>query len=157
MEEYKNLTIALWIMLISVIFSVVITAVIVTKIIQQDIIQQDIIQQRNEITQKDELDLYIDKLADYECTNCPENFRIIDSNGKYSYGCLQFQESTFIAKVKDYNLLPSAEDGEIINLIYACDFQKRLAKLMFQNEKDTYKHWYTSVEIRGLGRPPVDK
>lgn len=106
--------------------------------------------------QKDELDLYIDRLAnEFECVNCPENFRHLDNNNEYSYSCLQFQEQTFIWKVKDYNLLPAAEDGEILNLIYDCDFQKKLARLMFENEPDAWKHWRTSVEKRGLGYPPT--
>ena len=104
---------------------------------------------------KDSLDLYIDKLADeYECVDCPSNFRHLDKNNRYSYSCLQFQEATFIAKVKDYNLLPSAEEHEIFNLIYDCNFQKKLARLMFENEKYAWMHWRTSVE-RGLGYPPV--
>lgn len=106
--------------------------------------------------EKYEADLgrYIDDLADkYECPNCPPNFRIIDSNNKYSYGCLQFQEATFVSEVARYGLLPEAEPAEVMNLIYDCDFQKKLAMLMFLNDPYAWMHWRTSV-WRGLGLPP---
>lgn len=103
----------------------------------------------------DALDAYINRLAhDYECVGCGANYRRIDSNGKYSYSCLQFQEETFVDRVVRYKLLPDSERTEIMNWIYDCDFQKKVARKMFENEKDAWTHWRTSVK-RGLGKPPV--
>ncbi len=102
----------------------------------------------------DALTAYINRLADeYECAGCGPNYRRLDSNGKYSYSCLQFQERTFVDRVKEYRLLPRAEAAEIMNWIYDCDFQKQVARKMFENEPNAWVHWRTSVE-RGLGMPP---
>lgn len=105
---------------------------------------------------KDPLDVWIDKLGEYECKGCPDNFRILDVNGKYSYGKFQFQEYTFISYIKRYNLLPLAEDKEILNSIYDTELQKRLVKLMIAEDPNNWKKWYTSVKTRGLGIPPND-
>lgn len=103
---------------------------------------------------KDDLDLWIDELVEYECPDCPDNFRIIDTNNRYSYSCLQFQEETFKGYIRRYDLFPETEDHELMNLIYHCDIQKKLAKLMIQENPKNWQHWYTSVAIRGLGIPP---
>lgn len=101
----------------------------------------------------DALDQYIDTLAnEYECRDCPELFKRLDSNNRYSYGCLQFQEATFISSVKRYKLLPQAEDHEIMNFIYDCEFQKTVAREMFLSEKDAANHWFTSIY---KGHPPA--
>lgn len=105
--------------------------------------------------EKTALEKYIDKLAhNYECIECPENYRRIDSNGYYSYACLQFQWATFKDRVRRYKLAEYAENAELMNLIYDCDFQKQVALKMFQNEKNAWTHWRTSVK-RGLGLPPT--
>lgn len=104
-------------------------------------------EQEKVVPKKDVLDLYIDRLAnEFECVNCPDNFRHMDLNGKYSYSCLQFQENTFLLKSHDYKIYGS---------IYDCNFQKKLARAMFENDPSAWRHWRTSVE-RGLGMPPVD-
>lgn len=103
----------------------------------------------------DKLDRWIDRLAsEYECQGCPPRYRRIDSNGLYSYGCLQFQERTFVNAVKIYSLLPDAEPGEYLNQIYDCDFQKEVARAMLLHELDACYHWQTSV-LRGAGAPPL--
>jgi hypothetical protein len=102
----------------------------------------------------DDLDAWVNKLAaEFECVGCRPLYRRIDSNGKYSYGCLQFQERTFTDSVKRYGLLPEAEDQEILNQIYDCDFQKQVARQMLLHEVDGCMHWKTSV-LRGAGAPP---
>lgn len=105
-----------------------------------------------EVPFRSQLDLYLDKLVKYECHGpCLKNprFRIIDSNGKYSYSCLQFQEATFFSMTKKYNIEIKAWDD-----IYNCDIQKKVAKAMWMDTKAATKvHWYHSIVIRGLGLP----
>lgn len=102
------------------------------------------------------LEEWIDKLEKFECEGCISPYRRIDSNGLYSYGCFQFQEETFREQVRKYNLAPYADYGEIMNFIYDCDFQKRLTKIMLEDNYQNYLHWKTSVLIRGLGLPPKE-
>jgi hypothetical protein len=92
---------------------------------------------------------WVDQLETYE-SGGNENIVIVDTNGRKSYGCLQFQKRTFVEQVKKYNLLPQAEDIEIPNMIMDCDFQKRLAYEMILDNNKNYRHWATSVK-RGLG------
>lgn len=103
---------------------------------------------------RDPLYTWLDALEEYECLGCGENYSRVDVNGLRSYGCLQFQEQTFKAFVRRYDLLPYAETAEIMNMIYDCDFQKIVAHRMIQENDDAWSHWYTSVELRGLGKPP---
>lgn len=94
----------------------------------------------------------------YECTGqCAVAFRNdrpykrLDSNNKYSYGCLQFQEATWLAMSKIHNVDPWSEGG-----IYSCEKQWELAKKMFREDKvAAAQHWYTSVYVRGLGLPNI--
>ena len=108
----------------------------------------------NQTQPKDSLDFYIDRLAEYECHDCPDNFRRVDSNGYYSYSCLQFQKSTFLQEVKKYQLADRQSSDTLDLMLYDCDFQKALARQMFLNDKNTYLHWKTSIITRGLGMPP---
>lgn len=97
----------------------------------------------------DALDKWIDSLAEYEChpSICGDgsNYRRVDSNGYYSYSCLQFQRATFEQYAKKF---------DVAGDIYDCEIQKRLAKLMILDDEKAWSHWYTSVELRGLGKPP---
>ena len=104
---------------------------------------------------KDALDIYIDRLADYECRDCLNNYRRIDSNGYYSYSCLQFQKATFLQAVKRYKLAEGQSADNLDLMIYSCDFQKKLAREMFLNDSNAYLHWKTSIITRGLGLPPT--
>lgn len=97
---------------------------------------------------------WIDKLEWYESQN-NEDIIIIDTNGKKSFGCLQFQKETFIRQVKKYNILPKAEEQEIMNLILDCKLQKKLAFEMIKHNPDNWKHWRTSVVKKKLGKPPL--
>ena len=94
----------------------------------------------------DPLIQWIDELKEYESRGRPERFRILDVNGKYSYSCLQFQEETFIANQKKFDV----KGGDI----YDCDTQMKLALLMISNDHKEWRNWYTSVKKRGLGEPP---
>ncbi len=102
------------------------------------------------IVVKDSLDTYLDRLETFECEGCGERYRRLDSNGKYSYGCLQFQEATFNEKADRYKISRPSDES-----IYQCDLQKRVAREMFLGEGAAAgNHWSTSIYRRGLGLPP---
>jgi hypothetical protein len=79
-----------------------------------------------------------------------------DRDGRYYYGCLQFREKTFRFFVQKFNLGPATEDDEVMDLIFDCAFQKRLATLMIHDNPDNWKHWKTTVHRR-IGLPPGAK
>lgn len=92
------------------------------------------------------------ELEGYESTH-KVNAKILDVNGKYSYGCLQFQMETFIWAGMKYRLFASRSDAEA--QIMDCSMQHAVALAMLKGERQAWRHWYTSVELRGLGRPPA--
>lgn len=99
------------------------------------------------------LDLWIDGLIELESRG-EEKIKILDVNGYYSYGCLQFQMATFIRFGVKYGLLTQSDNPR--QLIYSCDFQKEIAKAMIRENRSNWRHWFTSVKIRKLGPPPVE-
>lgn len=109
--------------------------------------------QNTVLAQSDALDQWIEQLVTKE-SNGKANIKIVDRNGYFSYGCLQFQMRTFREYVRKYNLLPEAEDEELKNMIYDCEFQKYLAKKMLEDNPDNWRHWHTSVVAKKLGLPP---
>lgn len=80
------------------------------------------------------------------------DIKILDVNDRYSYGCLQFQMETFVWAGMKYGLFASRSDAEA--QIIDCPTQHALALAMLKGERKAWRHWYTSVEIKGLGRPP---
>ena len=103
-----------------------------------------------------ELDIWLNKLAQKE-SNGRTHFRILDVNGWYSYGCLQFQMPTFQAYVRQFSLTDELGPGGFQEAIYDCNLQKRLAKLMILKDYDNWQHWYNSVMEGGIGLPPKQK
>ena len=99
---------------------------------------------------------WIENLVEYE-SNGSSTVKVLDWNGKYSYGCLQFQEQTFLGFTKGLKTLPNATDEEIMNFIYDCEYQKLLAFKMIETNYDNWRHWRYSVINRGLGLPPILK
>ncbi len=97
------------------------------------------------------LDLWLEKLAVME-SHGQARVKILDVNGKYSYGCLQFQEGTFRNYGAKYGLVKPGVNLE--SVIYDCNLQKAIAKHMIQDDYSLWQSWYTSVEIRDLGLPP---
>jgi len=93
---------------------------------------------------KDPLSKWIDKLSIVESGGRP-GIKILDSNNKYSYGCMQFQMDTFRSYVRKYDLLPEAEDLELENWIYDCEFQKYLAHRMISEDPRNINHWKNSL------------
>ena len=70
------------------------------------------------------LDAWIERLIRLE-SNGKNDIKVLDANGWYSYGCLQFQKPTFVAYGTRYDLFEATDD--INALIYDCDLQKELA------------------------------
>lgn len=96
----------------------------------------------------DPLEQWIEKLIEYECRDCPEDTKILDVNGLYSYSCLQFQMPTFLEQKDIYMPHLTSDD------IYSCDVQRELAYKMLTDKHENWRRWYNSVYVRGLGLPP---
>jgi hypothetical protein len=109
--------------------------------------------------QKDSNNLtkWIDQLEEYECRDCPIDYKKIDWNGLLSYGCLQYQMGTFQEQMfKYYGIKKGMETVDWENLIYDCDLQKKLTYKMLKNNWSNWKHWKYSIVVRGLETPPKD-
>jgi hypothetical protein len=74
-----------------------------------------------------------------------------DRDGRFYYGCLQFRERTFRYYVAKYNLADS-DETDVMELIYDCAFQKRVAARMIRDDQENWKHWRNSAKRIGL--PP---
>lgn len=75
-----------------------------------------------------------------------------DLDGRYYYGCLQFRVKTFRFFVDKFGLAPNPEGSDVMELIYDCAFQKRLAVRMILDNPENWKHWRKTV--RRIGLPP---
>lgn len=93
-----------------------------------------------------QMNIWLDKLENAESQNQPMMV-ILDTNNKYSYGCLQFQMDTFIAYSKKYGV-----SGEMMD----CSVQKELATKMVENDYGAWSNWYNSVKYNGAGYPPKE-
>ncbi len=100
----------------------------------------------------DALGNWLNKLAIKESEG-KNHLKMLDHNNQYSYGCLQFQMQTFKSYIRKYGLLQDAEDAELENMIYDCDFQKILARTMIQDDYTNWRNWYTSA-TKKIGLPP---
>lgn len=93
---------------------------------------------------------WIDKLAQKESSG-REDIVVLDTNNRYSYSCLQFQQATFDSYSKRYSL-----SGDIMD----CELQKEIAFRMISEKHTNYMHWQCSVigctkyGITGIGVPP---
>lgn len=106
-------------------------------------------------TKEEKLLTYLDELENFECPHCKPNFKRLDSNGKFSYGCLQFQLQTWLTQYKKY-YDTGEPDSVIVSRIFNCTDQKNVAKKMFEDDvKKASLHWYTSIYKKGLGLPNV--
>lgn len=100
-----------------------------------------------QVTVPDQLDIYIELLA-FEESSGRENIQIIDTNGKRSSGCLQYQDATFEHFSKKFNL-----PGDILD----CRLQKAITREVLL--RGGRQHWYTSVTRlanRGAEVPVLD-
>ena len=101
------------------------------------------------------LDLWLEKLATAESNN-RATIKILDVNGRYSYGCLQFQMATFKSYSARYGLADPATVTDWDALIFDCDFQKEVAIHMIQEKPANWRHWGYTVLHKGIGLPPVE-
>ena len=92
-----------------------------------------------------QLEQWLDRLQTDESGKSPL-LVILDTNNKYSYGCLQFQMATWQSYSKRYNV-----DAEIMD----CKAQRSVAKSMIKEDWNNWRHWYTSVTKKTAGKPPV--
>ncbi len=97
------------------------------------------------------LDKWLIKLAAPGNEHCPAN-GVMDSGSK-SYGALCFKLDTFQRYVRRYELLPYAEDAELMNWIGDADFQHQLAKRMILEDYGNWRHWKNTV-VNKIGYPP---
>jgi hypothetical protein len=97
------------------------------------------------------IDIWLAKLAFQESAG-KHNIKVLDVNGKYSYGCLQFQEGTFRNYALKYGFISRSTPTE--SRIYDCDLQKKLAKLMLAENYSNWRAWYTSAKKSSVGLPP---
>jgi hypothetical protein len=102
------------------------------------------------------LDAWLDLLAWKESNNNAK-IRVVDTNGRYSYGCLQFQMATFKAFMTRYGIAGMETPPAMWEtLIYDCSVQKSLAKVMIQNDPvNAWKNWAYTVHHK-TGMPPAD-
>lgn len=103
---------------------------------------------------KNTLDSWLKKLVFLESEG-KSNIKVLDNNGLHSFGCLQFQMSTFREFGLKYDLI--SKDDELGKVIYNCALQKKIAARMIEDNYNNWRHWYTSVKIRGLGLPPKEE
>jgi len=103
---------------------------------------------------KNTLDSWLKKLVYLESEG-KNNIKVLDHNGLHSFGCLQFQMSTFREFGLRYGLI--SEDDDLEKVIYNCPLQKEIAKEMIRENPGYWRKWYTSVMIRGLGLPPKEE
>lgn len=96
---------------------------------------------------QDALDLWLNKLIQVE-SNGRSDIKILDVNGKYSYGCLQFQMATFLNYADRYDMSVTRDD------IYDCSIQKVLARKMILEHYTAWHNWENSVLYK-VGVPPV--
>ena len=92
-----------------------------------------------------EIEKTLDRLSRCESNN-RDDIKILDSNKKYSYGRFMYQEETFKGFVKEYKLLPEAEDLEIMNFIYDGEFQRELTGMMLTKDRENWRHWYNCLK-----------
>lgn len=78
----------------------------------------------------DPKEIWLDAL--HRCENIDNVPKILDTNGKYSYGAFMFQMSTWLEYGEDF--------GATRENIEDADLQREVAKDML--EKGLWKHWY---------------
>lgn len=91
------------------------------------------------------LDNWIERVR-WEESRGKDMLVILDTNNKYSYGCLQYQMATWNHYSKKYNV-----EGEIMS----CDAQKEVTRNIIKYEKDGWRNWWTTVTKKGVGKPPL--
>jgi hypothetical protein len=83
---------------------------------------------------------WLERLAGCESSH-REDIVVLDTNKRYSYGCLQFQKRTW-----DYYTTRYGVYLDIMN----CQHQKELASMMLQESHLNYRHWLNCSRKIGL-------
>jgi hypothetical protein len=92
-----------------------------------------------------QMEQWLDRLQSDESGKNPL-LVILDTNNKYSYGCLQFQAGTWAPYSRKYDV-----DKEIMD----CSAQRYVAKKMIKDDYNAWRNWFTSVTKKTAGKPPV--
>jgi hypothetical protein len=103
------------------------------------------------ILERDALDRWMTLLAEAESGN-DASLKILDTNRRYSYGCLQFQFRTFQQYAREYSLFEGLEERDLRREIYNCESQRKLAMLMLTDDYTNWRHWRNAV--KKIGKPP---
>ncbi len=90
------------------------------------------------------LERWVDKVIEKESQG-RWDVVIVDTNGKLSSGCLQFQHGTWNSYTKKYGI-----SGSPLN----CDTSKKVAIAMIKDNHNLWRSWYTTVVKKGVGLPP---
>lgn len=98
-----------------------------------------------EMTYDQKLDAWIYQVMEKE-SGGKKLLVVLDTNNKYSYGCLQYQMATWNYYSKKYNV-----EAEIMD----CEAQKEVTRNIIKYEKDGWRNWWTTVVKKGVGKPPV--
>jgi len=101
--------------------------------------------------ERNALDKWMTLLAEAESGN-DATLKIVDTNRRYSYGCLQFQFRTFRQYAREYALFEEFDDRGLRREIYNCGSQRKLATMMIEDDYDNWRHWRNTVKKIGL--PP---
>ncbi len=100
------------------------------------------------------LSLYIEELIVRESQGDARK-KILDANGEFSYGCLQFQKPTFLQTGKRYGFIPQ-DMTKVEPTIYDCALQKKLATKLLKDHPSYWVLWENSARKirRELGLSP---
>ncbi len=93
-----------------------------------------------DIVVKDELDEFIEELV--QCESGGNNNAVGDHG--LALGILQYHQPTFDSFSKKYGI-----EGDIMNQ----DVQRKLTRLILENEKEGWRHWFNCS--RSIGLPPL--
>lgn len=95
-------------------------------------------------------DTLLARLAECESGGNPNIPPTLDTNGKHSYGLLQFQLPTFLDYGKHYGILPSnMTEKEALEVIYDSHLQVDIAEKILE-EKGGWRHWHNCATKLGI-------
>ncbi len=106
------------------------------------------------VPQPSKLDVWLDTLALKE-SGGRADIRILDTDGNYAYGCLQFHMATFKAYTQRYGLESATTTAGWLAKLYNCPLQKKVAKRMIQENYTNWHAWGYTVRYK-TGLPPID-
>jgi len=126
-------------------FTVILALGLMTSILTYGTAQAESPQLSSEELYTIALNQWVDKVIQEESEG-QWDIEIIDTNGKPSRGCLQFQQSTWDAYSKKYGITGSP---------FNCETAKKVAVAMIKDNYGLWSSWWTTVVKKGVGKPPV--